>query len=106
MSNITFFDGHWECKVCSNTPDADGVLAHGKGCYTMDEDGGGTEYVGDEVKEKEQRRLQALVQELEADLVKANHIIAGLLPMAPITDADLRWAQEKCGELERRSPCT
>ena len=56
MSNITYFDGHWECKVCSNRPDADGFIEHGKGCYTMSEDGGGCEFVGDEMAEKDARR--------------------------------------------------
>lgn len=31
------------CHVCFNTPDEDGVLYHGKGCYVVDEDGGGSE---------------------------------------------------------------
>ncbi len=33
------------CKVCQNVPDHNGYLEHGKGCYTQDENGGGTEYV-------------------------------------------------------------
>lgn len=33
-----------ECKVCGNTPDAEGVLRHGRGCYVISEDGGGEEY--------------------------------------------------------------
>lgn len=35
------------CKVCQNTPDADGILSHGKGCYMVSEDGGGDEYIPD-----------------------------------------------------------
>jgi prepilin-type processing-associated H-X9-DG protein len=56
MSNITWFDGHWECKVCSNQPDDEGWLEHGRGCYTMSGDGGGMEFVADEIAEKEARR--------------------------------------------------
>lgn len=32
-----------ECKVCHATPDEDGWINHGKGCYTQSEDGGGSE---------------------------------------------------------------
>lgn len=31
------------CKVCGATADADGILAHGRGCYVLDENGGGSE---------------------------------------------------------------
>lgn len=34
---------HYECKVCSATPDDEGEIRHGKGCYMLDEDGGGSE---------------------------------------------------------------
>lgn len=34
------------CKICGNTPDEDGMLEHGRGCYKLNSDGGGTEYVG------------------------------------------------------------
>lgn len=33
------------CDVCGNVPDEDGILEHGKGCYTQSEDGGGYSYV-------------------------------------------------------------
>jgi RecJ-like exonuclease len=33
-----------ECGVCSATPDADGVISHGRGCRTQSKDGGGTSY--------------------------------------------------------------
>lgn len=33
------------CDVCGNVPDEDGVIEHGKGCYTQSEDGGGTSCV-------------------------------------------------------------
>lgn len=32
------------CDVCGNTPDAEGLIEHGRGCYTQHEDGGGTSY--------------------------------------------------------------
>lgn len=37
---------HYQCDVCGNTPDENGELQHGKGCYVLDEDGGGSEWVG------------------------------------------------------------
>lgn len=33
------------CSVCSNPPDEDGCIEHGKGCYTQSEDGGGYSFV-------------------------------------------------------------
>jgi len=33
------------CKVCQNVPDEDGYLQHGRGCYVIDSDGGGTDYI-------------------------------------------------------------
>lgn len=33
------------CKVCRNEPDVSGNLEHGKGCYHLHEEGGGTEYI-------------------------------------------------------------
>lgn len=38
-----FWEGA-ECVVCGNTPDEDGELRHGRGCYKIDEDGGGSEW--------------------------------------------------------------
>jgi hypothetical protein len=35
----------YACKVCGNAPDETGTLEHGRGCYTQDEDGGGSEYI-------------------------------------------------------------
>lgn len=32
------------CKVCGNSNDEDGCIEHGRGCYVVDEDGGGSEY--------------------------------------------------------------
>lgn len=33
-----------ECRVCGATPDDDGEVFHGRGCYTLDENGGGSEF--------------------------------------------------------------
>lgn len=56
------FDG-WECKVCGNRPvlegDFDGgVCAHGKGCYTLFEDGGGDEFIETSERYRELRRRE------------------------------------------------
>lgn len=34
------------CKVCGARPDEDGWIEHGRGCYVLSADGGGSEYVG------------------------------------------------------------
>jgi len=33
------------CEICGNTPDESGTLEHGRGCYKISSDGGGTEFV-------------------------------------------------------------
>ena len=35
----------YACDVCGNVPDEEGVIEHGKGCYTQSEDGGGLSFV-------------------------------------------------------------
>jgi hypothetical protein len=35
----------YACLVCGNVPDEEGTLEHGRGCYELDENGGGTSYV-------------------------------------------------------------
>ena len=35
----------YSCKVCSNAPDVDGMIEHGKGCFTQSSDGGGISFV-------------------------------------------------------------
>ena len=35
----------YACDVCGNVPDENGIIEHGKGCYTQSEDGGGTSVV-------------------------------------------------------------
>lgn len=37
-----YLDG--ECKICHARPAADGERVHGKGCYDLSEDGGGSDY--------------------------------------------------------------
>lgn len=32
------------CDVCGNTPDLEGVIEHGRGCYSQHDDGGGTSH--------------------------------------------------------------
>lgn len=45
----------YACSVCGSVPDKDGVIEHGKGCYTQDEDGGGLS-VAEFVKFEPQRK--------------------------------------------------
>jgi hypothetical protein len=33
-----------ECDVCGNQPDEEGMLRHGRGCYVVESDGGGSTY--------------------------------------------------------------
>ncbi len=41
----------YACDVCSNVPDEEGTIEHGRGCYTQSEDGGGVSYVDFEPSE-------------------------------------------------------
>lgn len=46
MSNIDYdYREKYACDVCGNVPDDDGMIEHGRGCYTQNEDGGGTSFV-------------------------------------------------------------
>lgn len=38
-----------ECEVCGNAIGPDGMIEHGKGCYTQSEDGGGSSFEGSPV---------------------------------------------------------
>lgn len=52
----------YACKVCKNEPDADGDLKHGKGCYVVSAEGGGTSYVEEadsNRRERERTRVAA-----------------------------------------------
>lgn len=40
----------YACKVCGNIPDEQGMISHGRGCYTQSADGGGESYVEFEFK--------------------------------------------------------
>jgi hypothetical protein len=39
----------FSCKVCGNKPDGEGILEHGKGCYALDKNGGGSEFIADAI---------------------------------------------------------
>jgi hypothetical protein len=45
---------NYSCKVCGNKPDYEGVLEHGRGCYVMQSEGGGSEYIAAACKKPEQ----------------------------------------------------
>lgn len=56
----------FECKICSNVPDEEGLLEHGRGCYTQSEDGGGSEFIEEAIDEKAEalrRRERELLSE-------------------------------------------
>lgn len=36
---------NYSCDVCGNVPDEDGVIEHGRGCYTQSDDSGGSSWV-------------------------------------------------------------
>jgi hypothetical protein len=57
---------NYACKVCSNYPDEEGVLDHGRGCYMIDENGGGSEYV-DPPEHLPQHATPAPLKPLEGD---------------------------------------
>lgn len=66
------FSWRCECKVCGNVPDEHGELEHGKGCYQLDEDGGGSEWFNPEEKWSElTARESALLAILRSRLLPA-----------------------------------
>jgi uncharacterized protein (TIGR02996 family) len=38
---------YFECEVCGASPNEEGEVEHGRGCFTQSEDGGGSEWVGE-----------------------------------------------------------
>jgi uncharacterized protein (TIGR02996 family) len=52
-----------ECKVCGATPDSEGEIRHGKGCYRLSEDGGGEEYADENPRWTELRCREAQLLE-------------------------------------------
>lgn len=40
MNRNEYREAH-ACKVCQAMPDEEGIIEHGRGCYTVSEDGGG-----------------------------------------------------------------
>jgi hypothetical protein len=49
----------YACDVCGNVPDENGVIEHGKGCYTQSEDGGGTSVVDFDKENREENFVNA-----------------------------------------------
>jgi len=42
QSKLTYEQrGKYACDVCGNVPDGEGFIQHGRGCYVVNEDGGG-----------------------------------------------------------------
>src|SRR3990167_11101486 len=53
MDSLTYEErAKYACDVCGNVPDEDGVIEHGRGCYTQSEDGGGISVVEFDPSEK------------------------------------------------------
>jgi len=52
--------GAWECG-CGAKPRIDGEVEHGRGCYQVSADGGGTEYVGHPIADVLYELLQDLL---------------------------------------------
>jgi hypothetical protein len=95
----------YACKVCGNAHDETGTLEHGRGCYTQDEDGGGSEYIEEadksrhpaepsgrhvpSVKDIDDVYTEELSEEAIADLEKLRH------PAAPA------WEREEVKRLRQ-----
>jgi hypothetical protein len=60
----------FSCKVCGNKPNSDGELEHGKGCYTQDENGGGSEFISDAVTAPQPAQDWKTMPEKDPPLVK------------------------------------
>ena len=60
----------YACKVCGSVPDEAGFVEHGRGCFTQDEDGGGTSYV--EFDDQTEYTREELLEEI-AELRREFH---------------------------------
>lgn len=57
-----------ECNVCGNTSDEYGTIEHGRGCYVVNEDGGGTTAADDNPKYEALRRRERELDAHKLDL--------------------------------------
>lgn len=67
----------YACEVCGNTPDDEGVIEHGRGCFVVSENGGGVTMPDVNWAEycqavKEIETLRGEVDELKAELALVN----------------------------------
>lgn len=45
LEGVAMSEHEHACEVCGNWPDEEGLLEHGRGCYKVNDDGGGCEYI-------------------------------------------------------------
>jgi hypothetical protein len=48
----------YACSVCGNSPDDEGIIEHGRGCYVVSENGGGISYVDISSLDKHKSRIE------------------------------------------------
>lgn len=81
MSNLSYDERKkYACDVCGNVPDQDGLIEHGRGCYTQSENGGGTSLVKFAKSIPTPAELKADEDESIADeIVNKNYPIEGAM---------------------------
>jgi hypothetical protein len=81
-----------ECEVCGNAIDAEGIIDHGKGCYTQSAQGGGSSFEGSVVALDEGANARAALKAIGGERKPV-----GWSPPEPVTehphDTEQRRAQ-------------
>ena len=88
--SATHEERDFSCNVCGNKPDADGLLEHGKGCYTQDENGGGVEFIADAVIHSQPKREWVGLTDEKIEKTPPMHSNGGYVAYARAIEAKLK----------------
>ena len=104
----------FSCKVCGNKPDGEGILEHGKGCYALDKNGGGSEFIADAIDSHlpvqepiscaRCKDLEGQAYDLLGQLKVANLKWSVAHPWVGLTDEDVFAVLEELQNMYHRPP--
>lgn len=84
-----------ECDVCGNTPDEDGLINHGRGCYVEEEDGGGSTEADDCPACNGERRTPAHGPRIVAEQPVERVEVSDKRPIPSNSTQGFRWVRER-----------
>jgi hypothetical protein len=69
MTRLEEIRARLACDVCGSTPDAEGAIEHGRGCYVANFNGGGTTHLDEDARQL--AYLLAEVERLQGEVAEA-----------------------------------